>query len=417
MKAELISIGDELLIGQTINTNASWLGQLFSANGIAVHRVISISDSKQEIMSAVREAMDHADLVVITGGLGPTKDDITKHTLCEFFNTRLVIHIPTLRKIEEFFMRRNRPMLESNIRQAELPEQCTILENNYGTAAGMLFEYEGKLVVSLPGVPYEMKGIVTEQLLPLLSKRYSLKSIYHKTLLTQGIGESFLAERLADWENRVRSEGFGLAYLPSPGMVKLRITSQNGEQDEPRILGYFSELKEALPQYVYGEGEVTLSEVIGKLLKSSSMSLGTVESCTGGSLAQEIVSVSGASDYFQGSLITYSNALKTELAGVLPASLSDHGAVSAVVAEEMAAGGREKLGVDICVATTGIAGPTGGSEEKPVGTVYIAVSTKERTVSRCFSFGDQRERNIRVTVLTALNLLRCELLGISFEKK
>jgi nicotinamide-nucleotide amidase len=266
MKAELISIGDELLIGQTINTNASWLGQLFSANGISVHRVIAISDDQDEIKRTVREAMANCELVIVTGGLGPTKDDITKHTLCDLFNTTLEIHIPTLQKIEDFFSKRNRPMLESNIRQAELPVGCTILTNDYGTAAGMWFEHHGSIVISLPGVPYEMKGIINEQVMPRLRERFALKSIYHQTILTQGLGESFLAERIAEWENRVRALGFGLAYLPSPGMVKLRITSPNGVEDKPVIDAFFDEIYNELPHYVYGVESQTLSEVIGLIL-------------------------------------------------------------------------------------------------------------------------------------------------------
>lgn len=417
MRAEIISIGDELLIGQTINTNASWLGQECSRLGIRIVQVTTISDEKQLIKEAVDAAFTRSDLVLVTGGLGPTKDDITKHTLCEYFNTELEIHIPTLQRIEAFFASRNRPMLEVNIRQAELPKACTILENRNGTAAGMWFELKGKILISMPGVPYEMKGIMTEEVFPRLQQKFELKALYHKTILTQGIGESFLAEQIAGWENEVRDKGLGLAYLPSPGMVKLRLTSYEGESRSNEIDSYFDQLIARFPHYVFGRGDDTLQKVLGQVLRVKGLTIGTVESCTGGALAQQIVSVPGASDYFQGSLLTYSNELKNKLVKVDAKDLKDHGAVSSEVVEQMAKNGREILGVDVCVSTSGIAGPDGGTDEKPLGLVWIGISTADRIVSKCFRFGDNRERNIQMTVLTALNLVRCEILGILFEKK
>ena len=417
MKAELISIGDELLIGQTINTNASWLGQLFSANGISVHRVIAIADDQDEIKRTVTEAMANCELVIVTGGLGPTKDDITKHTLCDLFNTTLEIHIPTLQKIEDFFSKRNRPMLESNIRQAELPVGCTILTNDYGTAAGMWFEHHGSIVISLPGVPYEMKGIINEQVMPRLRERFALKSIYHQTILTQGLGESFLAERIAEWENRVRALGFGLAYLPSPGMVKLRITSPNGVEDKPVIDAFFDEIYNELPHYVYGVESQTLSEVIGLICQEKNVSIGTVESLTGGAVAQDIVSRPGASAYFKGSIVAYDPAVKISLVNVSSESIEANGLVSEEIARQMAENGRKKLNVDYCISTTGVAGPDGGTEDIPVGTVWVAIAGPSRTFVQHFRFGDDRERNIKMTVLTTLNLLRCEILEIHHEKK
>jgi nicotinamide-nucleotide amidase len=417
MKTEIISIGDELLIGQTVNTNATWLGQLFSANGISVHRVIAISDDKEEIKRTVLEAMEHCTLVIITGGLGPTKDDITKHTLCELFETTLEIHIPTLQKIEEYFSKRNRPMLESNIRQAELPVGCTLLTNDYGTAAGMWFEQNDSIVVSLPGVPYEMKGIVLEQVMPRLRERFALKSIYHQTILTQGLGESFLAERIADWENRVRARGFGLAYLPSPGMVKLRITSPNGIEDKPEIDAFFDEIQSELPHYVFGVEAQTLTEVVGLICQEKKVFIGTIESLTGGAIAQDIVSRPGASEYFKGSIVAYDPALKISLVDVDSMAIQSNGLVSEEIARQMAEHGRKKLNVDYCVSTTGVAGPDGGTEEIPVGTVWVAIAGPSRTFVQHFRFGDDRERNIKMTVLTTLNLLRCEILEIHHEKK
>ena len=393
------------------------MGQECSKLGIRIVHVTTISDEKQLIKDAVDEAFKRADLVLVTGGLGPTKDDITKYTLCEYFDSELEIHIPTLQRIEAFFSKRNRPMLEVNIRQAELPRKCTILENVNGTAAGMWFEKDGKILISMPGVPYEMKGIMMEQAFPRLKQKFALKALYHRTLMTQGIGESFLADQLQDWENEVREKGLGLAYLPSPGMVKLRLTSYEGESRAEEIDAYFKLLEERFPNYVYGKEDELIQLVLGRLLREKKMTIGTVESCTGGSLAQTLVSVAGASDYFQGSFLTYTNELKNRLVDVSKHDLDTVGAVSKEVVEQMAKNGREKLGVDICISTSGVAGPDGGTEELPVGTIWIGIATKDKVIAKKFQFGDHRERNIQMTVLTALNLVRCEILGILIEKK
>jgi nicotinamide-nucleotide amidase len=409
MNIEILAIGDELLIGQTINTNASWLGQELSKIGARVTRSLVIADDKERILQALDQCYPETTCVIITGGLGPTKDDITKHTLCEYFDTKLEIHQPTLAKIEAYFTSRNRPMLESNIQQAALPVDAEILPNNYGTAAGMMFEKNGRYCVSLPGVPYEMKGIVLEELIPRLMQRFQLKAMYHYTALTQGIGESFLAEQISDWEDRIRERGFGLAYLPSPGLVKLRITSYEGKEDQAEIMGLFQELAIRLPEAVFGYENDSLPDVIGKLLKEERKTIGTVESLTSGLLAQQITSISGASDYFMGSLLTYSNDLKHRLCGVSVDSLLSEGAVSEKVALEMAENGAKKLGVDVCISTTGIAGPQGGTFDKPVGLVWIGLCISGKTIARKFQFGDNRERNIQMTVLSALNWLRYEL--------
>ena len=411
MNVIVISIGDELLIGQTVNTNASWIGQEISKIGGNILEGLTISDKAQEILTTVDYSIKKADVIIITGGLGPTKDDITKHTLASYFDTELEIHQPTLDKITAYFSMRKRPMLESNIQQAALPKDCTILSNNYGTAAGMWFEKNGKIVISLPGVPYEMKGIMSEEVFPRMKERFQLNSMYHKTILTQGIGESFLAEQLTEWENRVRAEGFGLAYLPSPGIVKLRISSPNGEQDKTIIEDYLSEVKNTLPEAVFGYENENLPEIIGKLLRENNLKIGTVESCTSGLLANQIVSVSGASDYFEGSLLTYSYKLKEEVLGISNLTLVENGAVSEIVAIEMAEKGLEKLDVDICLSTTGIAGPLGGTDDKPVGLVWIGLATKNGVKARKFQFGDNRERNLQMTVLSALNWLRYELIN------
>jgi nicotinamide-nucleotide amidase len=417
MKVEIVSIGDELLIGQTTNTNAAWMGQECSKIGLRVVHVSAISDTESAIVNAIDAALLRSDIVLMTGGLGPTKDDITKHTLCKYFDSALEIHIPTLQQIESFFMRRNRPMLPSNIQQAELPVKCEILTNRNGTAAGMWFNRDGKVVISMPGVPYEMKTILLEEVFPRLNSRYELKGIFHKTILTQGIGESFLAEKIADWEKEVRDAGMELAYLPSPGLVKLRITTYDGEDRSEEIENFFSRLRQQLPQYVFGTEYETLPQVIGQILLSASQTVGTVESCTAGSLAHSIAGIAGASRYFQGSMLTYSNRLKLDLVQVKQDTLTAFGAVSQETVEQMAANGREILGVDYCLSTSGILGPDGGTDEKPVGTVWIGLATPTRTISKKYLFADNRDRNVQLSVLSALNLLRCELLGLNDEKK
>ncbi len=412
MKAEIISIGDELLIGQTINTNASWLGQELSLIGIPVKRCVTISDDETSILNAIEAGFNSSDLIIITGGLGPTKDDITKHTLCKFFNTTLEINTEVLKRVEYFFSSRGREMLDVNIQQAALPKNCQVLDNIQGTASGMWFEHNGSILISLPGVPYEMKGIMSSEVFPRLRELFKVDSIFHKTILLQGIGESYLADQMKDWERRIHDQGLGLAYLPSVGMLKLRITSPNGESDNDLIEGYFSELIKVLPKHIYGRNEDVLSEVVGKILIAKNKTIGTVESCTGGGVAKSLVSISGSSNYFQGSLLTYSNKLKHKLANVNEDDLLKFGAVSEEIVCQMAKNGREILDVDICVSTSGIAGPDGGSLEKPVGTVWVGVATSERVFAVKFQFGDNRERNILMTILSSLNLVRCTLLNI-----
>ncbi len=417
MKATIISIGDELLIGQTINTNASWLGSQLAQQGITIYQVITISDEHQEIINQFDKALEGADIVLVTGGLGPTKDDITKHALCEFYQTELEMHQPTLDRVTAFFEKRNRKMLEVNTWQAMLPKKCTPLANLQGTAPGMWFEEKGKILVSMPGVPYEMKGIFSEEVLPRLAEKFPLKKLFYKTVLTVGIGESYLADRMQKWESEIRNEGLGLAYLPSPGMVKLRISSQNGKVDEAKIDGYFAQLKAVFPQFYLGSDQQNLSNLLGKMLRTSSATVGTIESCTGGAVANYFVQTPGSSDYFQGALITYSHQQKVNLAHVNEAVLSKYGAVSQEVAEEMAVNGRQVLGVDYAISTTGIAGSNSSEQEEDTGVIWVAIADKEGVASHRFHFGDNRERNIHMTTLNALNLLRCRMLRINFEKK
>ena len=406
MNAEIISIGDELLIGQTINTNASWLGSELALINIKVKNCQTISDTPEAIMQSFDLAFKRSDLIVVTGGLGPTKDDITKHVLCEYFNTKLVVNNDVLKRIEDYFLRRDRVMLEVNSLQASLPEACEMIPNYQGTASGMWFEKDGKVLISLPGVPYEMKGMMKEIILDKIGDFFQVKALFHKTILTTGIGESFLAEKIKDWENDLLSKGFSLAYLPSAGLVKLRLTSPNGQKDEVLINNYFKELTKIVPENVFGYENDVLADVIGQKLRKARKTISSVESCTGGGIANEIVRVAGSSDYYKGSIVAYSYDLKCDLVDVKLETLNKFGAVSEETAVEMALGGLKKMNTDFCIATTGIAGPAGGTNEKPVGTVWIAIASKEKIHAKCFNFGDNRQRNMKMTIFAALNLLR-----------
>ena len=408
MIVSILSIGDELLIGQTINTNAAWLGKELSRLGARIQQVLTISDDEHVIRKAIEEST--ADLCIVTGGLGPTKDDRTKKVLAAYFDMPLVEDKETLNHIAEFFARRNRPMLQVNIDQALLPKGCEILPNRQGTAAGMWFKAKGKSVISLPGVPYEMKGIFQEEILPRLQENYNLNALYHQTIITHGMGESFLAERIAEWETSLEHAQLSLAYLPSPGMVKLRIGSQNGKIDKDLIQGKIIELQAIIPELIVGYGEDTLSTVVAKQLESQHKTVGTVESCTAGSLATSIVGNSGSSQYFRGSLLTYQTSMKSNLLGLEPEFIALHDVVSEEVVKRMAEAGKERLEVDYCLSTTGIMGPTAGDSKHPVGTVWIGLASSGETVAKKFHFGDNRLRNIEMSTLAALNLLRLALL-------
>jgi nicotinamide-nucleotide amidase len=354
--------------------------------------------------------MKRSNLVIVTGGLGPTKDDITKHTLVEYFDTELVMNQEVLDRVEGYFVKRGREMLEVNRLQAALPKNCEVIPNYHGTASGMWFEKEGSVLVSLPGVPYEMKGLMRDLVLDKVVDYFKVKALYHRTILSTGIGESFLAKELEDWENRIHADGLGLAYLPSPGLVKLRISSYKGKEDEGLINSYINELVMKMPQYVFGFENDTLPGVLASLLIESNKTVGTVESCTGGGVANALVSIPGASVYFSGSLVTYSYDLKSKLAFVNPETLNNLGAVSEETVVEMAEGGRKQLGVDYCISISGVAGPDGGTIEKPVGTVWMAIAYEGKCETKKIILGDNRERNIQMTIFAALNMLRLTLL-------
>lgn len=416
MKAEIISIGDEILIGQVVNSNATWMAQQLNLAGITVYQVTSVSDDKQHIINSLLEAEKRADIILITGGLGPTKDDITKHTLCEFFNTGLRFDEKIFADVKKIFEDRDLEITEINRKQAEVPENCIPIRNQNGTAPGMWFEKDSKVFVSMPGVPYEMKGIMEDFVLPELKKKLKLPFIVHKTVLTQGIGESFLADKIADWENSLGSYSIKLAYLPSPGMVRLRLSVSGKNQEELEKITELKigELKKLIPEYIYGfetfgEEPETLEKIVGRYLLERKKTISTAESCTGGYLAHLITKVPGSSEYYKGSVIAYSYEIKENELGVPKEILEKHGAVSKEVVEKMAQSIREKYKTDFALSASGIAGPGGGTPDKPVGTVWIAMADKNQVVSEKFLFGTHRERNIQKTAAAALNILRKEL--------
>jgi nicotinamide-nucleotide amidase len=412
MIADIINIGDELLIGQVINTNASWMAERLNSIGIKVRQITAIADNGDHIKSAIDEAFRFSELLILTGGLGPTRDDITKHVLAEYYKSQMVMHQPTLEQVEQFFKLRGRPITDLNRRQAEIPECCEPLSNSSGTAPGMWFEKDGKILVSIPGVPFEMKALMEDHILPKLAARINGDVIIHKTVLTQGVGESFLADLIAEWEDELPAN-IRLAYLPQPGIVRLRLTAtgNNREIVEQEISKQLENLMKLIPGYVFGFDGDTLEGLIGNLLSELDATVCTAESCTGGYLAHMITRVPGSSEYFKGSVVAYSNELKTKLLGIEPGLIEKNGAVSREVVEVMATSARKLLNCTYALATSGIAGPTGGSDEKPVGTVWIAVAGPGGVNARHFLFGNNRDRNIHISALAALNMLRLALKG------
>jgi len=412
MTAEIITIGDEILIGQTIDTNSAWLGQKLNALGVDVNRITSIHDEEGEIIKALDEAAGRSDLILMTGGLGPTRDDITKNTLAKYFDDHLVIVPEVLEGIEEYFTSTGRPMLEVNRQQAALPSRCRVIINHRGTASGMWFERNGKVFVSMPGVPYEMKGLMEDEILALIQQRFPGSPILHRTIMTQGVGESFLADLIADWETQLRLDGLTLAYLPSPGIVKLRITAKGfEEQHAGRLIDEkLTQFMELAGRFVFGFDDQPLEYVVGELLRKRGKHLAIAESCTGGAIGARMVSIAGSSDYFLGGAVAYSYGMKEDMLEVSHEDLVTHGAVSGIIAEQMAVGMRKKSGADFAIATTGIAGPGGGTPDKPVGTVWIAVASAAGVKSRCFRFRQNRSRNIELTAHSALFMLYREII-------
>ncbi|HKL96196.1 MAG TPA: competence/damage-inducible protein A [Paludibacteraceae bacterium] len=403
MNASIITIGDELLIGQVVNTNASWIAAELETNNIHVSRIVTIADDFHDITNTLSEALLQSDVVIITGGLGPTKDDITKMALCDYFGMQLVMHEPSLANVVDFFTKRGLPISAINKMQALVPDGCEPLVNKVGTAPGMWFEREGKIIVSLPGVPFEMRWLMSEYVLPKLQGYLGVEAILHKTILTCGIGESFLSELLETWEAAL-PQNFRLAYLPDAGKVRLRLSARGDYKVtlQGQIETQLATLKVLISDYIYGYDDENFASVVGKLLRNKSATLATAESCTGGELGHQITEISGASDYYLGGVITYSNQLKEQLLGVSADTLANYGAVSSKTAQEMASGCRKLFKSDFAIATTGIAGPTGGTEEKPLGTVWIAIASKNGVVSQKYVFRTTRAQHQERTVNQAL---------------
>ena len=410
VNASIITIGDELLIGQTIDTNSAWIAQELNKIGVWVRRRVAVGDVWDDIWNALDAESKGSDIILITGGLGPTADDITKPLLCKYFGGKLIVNEDVLEHVKYLFAkvyRRPGPMLETNLKQAEVPDTCTVLHNARGTAPGMWFEKEGKIFVSMPGVPHEMKGLMANEVLPRIPKYFKLPFIIHRTAFTMGTGESMIAEKIKDFETNL-PEHIRLAYLPGYSMVKLRLTAKGDDKEkmEKELDEKFSVLKELVSEWLVSDEDENLALVVQKILKAKNKTIGTAESCTGGYIAHLITSNAGSSVGFKGSIVSYANDVKERLLGVTDKTLRSVGAVSEETVVQMVKGAIEKLQVDFVVATSGIMGPDGGSEEKPVGTVWIAAGNKEKIETAKLAFRFDRERNIEMTAYAALNFLR-----------
>ncbi|QTD37484.1 competence/damage-inducible protein A [Polaribacter batillariae] len=412
MKAEIITIGDEILIGQIVDTNSQWIGQQLNKIGVSVYQISSIQDNEQHILNAFKEAQERVDIVIVTGGLGPTKDDITKKTIAKFFNDDKIVEYPeVVAHIKELFKKINHPFKEIQRTQAQLPSKATLLKNNFGTAPGMWFFEKNTVFVSLPGVPYEMKGLITNEVLPRIQKQFKLPYILHKTIMTYGQGESTIAERIEDFENNLPNY-IKLAYLPSFGKVRLRLSAfgANKEVLEQELNSKVKEVYKQIPEIITGlDDDFSLEKRIGELLKAKNQTIATAESLTGGKIAATLVSVEGSSAYYKGSFVTYSEETKINLLNVSTETIKKHTVVSKEVALAMAKGAKEKLKTNYVIAVTGNAGPTIDNTDKSVGVVYIALISDEKEIVAEFNFGQPREKVINRTVSKALEMLHKEL--------
>ena len=404
---EIITIGDEILIGQIVDTNSAWMAVELNKAGFQLAQITSVHDEADHIKKALDEALLRADVVLMTGGLGPTKDDITKQTLCEYFGTKLVLNPDVLENIQQIYHTRQSVMNELTKSQAMVPENCTVIQNRAGSAPITWFEKEGKVIVSMPGVPLEMKKVMSEEIIPRLQKYFKTPAIIHKTVQVYGIPESQLALRLTEWENAL-PEYLHLAYLPNFGIVKLRLSGagQDEYKLEEAINQQIETLKSILGESIFAYEDKPVEKIIYEKLKISGLTVSTAESCTGGNIAHRLTLIPGISDCFKGSVVAYHNDLKINALGVSARDIEQYGAVSSQVATQMAEGARKVMQTDLAVATTGIAGPTGGTDEKPVGTIWISVSSPERTITRSFNFGQfARENFIERSTMAALMML------------
>ena len=410
INASIITIGDELLIGQTIDTNSAFIAQELNKIGIWIRRRVAVGDVWDDIWQALDEEGKHSQIIIITGGLGPTADDITKPLLCKYFDGKMIVNENVLTHVKYLFekvYRRPGPILERNLKQAEVPDVCEVLHNARGSAPGMLFRKEGKFFISLPGVPHEMKGLIMDEVIPRLLKEFTMPAIVHRTAFTAGQGESMIAELLLDFETSLPSH-IKLAYLPNYGMVKLRLTATGTvkKEIENELTPYFEKLQELVKEWLVANEDEGLEIVIGKILKAKGKTMVTAESCTGGYIASLITSIAGSSAYYKGSVVSYANEIKENILGVKHETLTSTGAVSEETVAEMVKGAIAKLNADYALATSGVMGPEGGTEEKPVGTVWIAVGNKEKTETLKLNLRFDRQRNIAMTATNALNFLR-----------
>lgn len=407
MDVEILNIGDELLIGQVLNTNAQWLAEQLTQTGFNVSRMVTVADQMPAILQAFTEARLRADIVIVSGGLGPTNDDLTREALCAFFNCRMKTDPESLDRLHEFCSKRGYILTPINRLQADVPEKSEAIPNNDGTSPGMWFDIDQKVLIALPGVPFELKGMMTNTVLPRLKERFQPGNVVFRTVMLHGIGESMLAERIKAWEDELPKD-CSLAYLPQPGIVRLRLLMRGISQTamESVINKEIEKLKLLVPEYIFGYDEETLAEVLGKLLLARGETVATAESCTGGTIAQMITAIPGSSAYFKGSVVAYSNEVKTKLLQVPAEMLQQHGAVSEAVVCAMAAQVCEFMQTTYGIAVSGVAGPDGGTDEKPVGTVWIAVAGPNGVSASKFQFGDHRGRNITRAALAGLNMLR-----------
>ena len=410
MKATIITIGDEILIGQILDTNSRYISRALNAHGIVVAERTSIGDDRTQIVETLDRALSQSEVVIITGGLGPTKDDITKHTLCDYFGSTLRYDEVEAEHIRTLLAVRNIAFNDLNRGQAMVPECCTVLHNAHGTAPGMWFEQNGRVVVSLPGVPFEMQHLIDEEVMPRLKARFELREIIHRTMITFGIAESILAERIAKWEEAL-PDYIRLAYLPAPNVVRLRLSAYEVEGKEVRheIDNLFEELRSIIPDNIAGFEEASVEELVHNILINKGLTLATAESCTGGAIASKFTAQAGASAYFLCGVVSYSNESKNKVLGVEMSDITQFGAVSEQVAKAMASGARAISGADFAISTTGIAGPTGGSKEKPVGTVWIGVATPNRCFAVLKNCGTDRSQIISRATAYAIAMLYEEL--------
>ena len=413
-QASIITIGDELLIGQVIDTNSAWMAQELNKAGVRVVRRVAVGDVWDEIWTALDEEQKHADIILITGGLGPTADDITKPLLCKYFDGKLIVNEAAKQNVLDIFTRLNRPIIDRNLKQGEVPDVCTVLLNKRGTAPGMLFNKEGKVFISLPGVPHEMQGLMEDEVIPILVQKFKFPTIVHKTLLTAGVGESFLAELIQHFEETLPAH-IKLAYLPNYGMVRLRLsaTAFNAAETENEIQQLFTKLKLLVADYLVTDVDEPMQNVVGKLLMAKGKTMCTAESCTGGYIAHLLTSISGSSKFYDGSVISYSYQAKEDLLQVDKTTLETKGAVSEEIVLQMAKGALQNIKSDYVIAVSGIMGPGGGMPDKPAGTVWIAVGSKENLQAQKLYFRFDRMRNIQLTATNALNLLRKFILSQS----